>query len=75
MIIRIRETNFFNVTPIRKWLKNRGIYEYDNEYRFEYSGYEYNDRGDLQFYPIIHFDRDNLLSGPELTEFILKFGG
>lgn len=74
MIIRIRETDFLNVTPIRKWLDNLGIYENDYQYQFEWYGYEYNKEGDLQFYPIINFKQDNLLSGPELTEFILRWG-
>ena len=75
MIIRIKEINPDSIRPIRKWLMYRGIYERDDEYQFEYYGYEYNDTGDLEFYPIIHFKRDNLLSGPELTEFTLRFGG
>ena len=73
MIVRIREELFLNVTPVRSWLANLGIYEADHEYHFEYYGYEYNKAGDLQFYPIVHFKRDNMLTGPELTEFALRF--
>ena len=81
MIIRIKEDLFLNVTPIRKWLESRGIEgtgpnsKQGHEYQFEYYGYEYNRAGDLQFYPIIHFKRDDMLTGPDLTEFVLRFGG
>lgn len=74
MIIRIKDFDFSNAPVIRVWLNDRGLFEQDHQYQFEYYGYEYNEEGDLQFYPIIHFKQDNLLSGPELTEFILKFG-
>jgi len=74
MIIRIKEIDPNSIRPIKSWLKDLGIYEHDDEYQFEFYGYEYNKAGDLEFYPIIHFKRDDLLAGPELTEFILKFG-
>jgi hypothetical protein len=74
MIIPIRETDFFSVTPIRTWLQERGLHEQDHQYQFEWYGCDYNLGGDLEFYPVIHFKKDNLLTPAELTEFVLRWG-